>query len=159
MSRTGSHPHLITQIIIQCLCSHFSISLQELNRGGALTGRPKSRSEDNATKKHSKQSTAGSKWYHQVKIGGGFWPSRPLSQETVTDRDNVSIENMPVTATENPVLMIALFDSVSDRMEELSVAKGDIVSVEQKVDDNWLLCISKKNGNRGLVPSKYLQHL
>jgi hypothetical protein len=130
-----------------------SSNLQELNRGGALTGRPKNYSQDEvAATEPSKQIVLETKFHHEVSDMPQF-PHAPVLQENEDDSSNVQ-----TASNENSTLMIALFNSTSERAEELNLCKGDIVAVEQKVDDEWLLCVSK-NKQRGLVPLKYLQPL
>eukprot|EP00047_Mylnosiga_fluctuans_P005287 m.239592 g.239592 ORF g.239592 m.239592 type:complete len:1255 (-) comp13501_c0_seq1:88-3852(-) len=51
----------------------------------------------------------------------------------------------------------ALYDNQSTDEEELSFVTGDMMQVEQRVSDEWLLCILY--GLRGLVPAAYVARL
>eukprot|EP00051_Salpingoeca_urceolata_P028076 m.484823 g.484823 ORF g.484823 m.484823 type:complete len:1355 (-) comp23557_c0_seq1:62-4126(-) len=49
----------------------------------------------------------------------------------------------------------ALYANEANDEDELSFGKGDVLEVEMRVSDDWLMCIL--NGERGLVPQNYVQ--
>ena len=51
--------------------------------------------------------------------------------------------------------MRALYDNRTDDSDELQFARGDVLVVEEKVNDDWLIC---RLGNRtGMVPANYVE--
>ena len=52
------------------------------------------------------------------------------------------------------MIVIALFSYESTDDDEITIKRGDKVSLIEKYDDGW--CLVKRGDNTGLVPSNYL---
>jgi hypothetical protein len=49
----------------------------------------------------------------------------------------------------------ALYDNSTDDADELQFSRGDVLAVEEKVNDDWLIC---RLGNcTGMVPTNYVE--
>jgi len=53
----------------------------------------------------------------------------------------------------------ALYDYTAANDEELSVAEGDLLAVQNQTDDGWSTVVSLDGTNTGMVPTNYVQHV
>ena len=53
--------------------------------------------------------------------------------------------------------MVALYDYLAQRSDELSFRKGDVISVLYKDTEQWWMGMMVTNGAQGFIPSNYVE--